>query len=172
MPKKLQPKRSALAASAGTVGPAPVVQVGALCWRRTRRGQLRVLLITSRDTGRWVIPKGWRMRRLSDFEAAAREAYEEAGVRGEVSDRSLGFFPYLKNFGHGRRALCLVRVYPLEVRQMLRNYPETGQRRIKWFALDKAAGKLDEPDLAAMVREFDPDGAAVAVAAPVTEPTA
>ncbi|PJN93639.1 hypothetical protein CNY89_19400, partial [Amaricoccus sp. HAR-UPW-R2A-40] len=107
-----------------------------------------------------------------EAEAAAREAYEEAGVRGEVSDRSLGFFPYLKNFGQGRRALCLVRVFPLEVRQMLRKYPETGQRRIKWFALDKAAGKLDEPDLAAMVREFDPDGHAAAPAEPMSEPTA
>lgn len=172
MPKKTQPKRSALAAAAGTAGPAPVVQVGALCWRRTRRGELRVLLITSRDTGRWVVPKGWRMRRLTDPEAAAREAYEEAGVRGEVSDRSLGFFPYLKNFGQGRQALCLVRVFPIEVRQMVRNYPENGQRRIKWFALDKAARRLDESDLAAMVRGFDPEGHAAAGTGPAAEPTA
>lgn len=172
MAKKTEPRRSAFAAAAGTVGPAPVVQVGALCWRRTRRGELRVLLITSRDTGRWVVPKGWRMRRLTDAEAAAREAYEEAGVRGEVSAYSLGFFPYLKNLGPGRQALCLVRVFPLEVRQMLRKYPENGQRRVKWFALDKAARKLGEPDLAAMVRGFDPDGHAGAGTEPAAEPTA
>lgn len=157
MAKKNGPKRSALAAAAGLAGPIPAVQVGALCWRRTRRGELRVLLITSRDTGRWLIPKGWPMRRRTEAEAAAREAYEEAGVRGEVSLRSLGFFFYLKGLGNGRFAPCICRVFPLEVREMLRKYPEIGQRRIKWLPRDKAARRLMEPELVAMVREFDPD---------------
>ena len=157
MAKKNGPKRSALAAAAGLAGPIPAVQVGALCWRRTRRGELRVLLITSRDTGRWLIPKGWPMRRRTEAEAAAREAYEEAGVRGEVSPRSLGFFFYLKGLGNGRFAPCICRVFPLEVREMLRKYPEIGQRRIKWLPRDKAARRLMEPELVAMVREFDPD---------------
>lgn len=157
MAKKDGPKRSALAAPAGIAGPIPAVQVGALCWRRTRRGELRILLITSRDTGRWLIPKGWPMRRRTEAEAAAREAYEEAGVRGEVSSRSLGFFFYLKGLSNGRMTPCICRVFPLEVREMLLKYPEIGQRRIKWLPPAKAARRLMEPELIAMVREFDPD---------------
>ena len=77
---KAKPKRSRAAAS--SPGQPPRLQVAALCWRRSAKG-LRILLITSRDTGRWVIPKGWPMRNRTEPEAAAREAYEEAGLRGD-----------------------------------------------------------------------------------------
>ena len=116
-----------------------------------------MLLITSRDTGRWVIPKGWPMRNRSDAEAAAREAYEEAGLRGDVSERSLGIYTYQKVLGPKRSIPVVVRVFPLEAREMLRTYPETGQRRVKWFAPDKAAQRVAEPDLAALIRGFSPD---------------
>ena len=111
---------------------APRLQVAALCWRRSKKG-LRILLVTSRDTGRWVIPKGWPMRNRDDSEAAAREAYEEAGLRGPVADRSIGLYTYDKGMSNGRIVQVAVRVFPLEVREMLRHYPETGQRRVKWF---------------------------------------
>jgi 8-oxo-dGTP pyrophosphatase MutT (NUDIX family) len=134
----------------------PTLQVGALCWRMAG-GVTRILLITSRDTGRWVIPKGWPMRRRSEAEAAAREAYEEAGVRGEVVARSLGLFAYEKRLSKSRALMLVVRVFPLEVRELLRTFPETGQRRIKWFTRDKAAERVAEPDLAAIIRGFEPD---------------
>jgi 8-oxo-dGTP pyrophosphatase MutT (NUDIX family) len=137
-------------------GQPPHLQVGALCWRRSAKG-LRILLITSRDTGRWVIPKGWPMRRRSESEAAAREAYEEAGLQGTVSERSIGIYTYLKRIG-SRHQTCVVRVFPLEAQQMLREYPETGQRHSKWFAPDKAARRVDEAELAALIRGFDPEG--------------
>jgi 8-oxo-dGTP pyrophosphatase MutT (NUDIX family) len=146
--------RRSAAAAVSAPGHPPSLQVGALCWRRTGRGALKILLITSRDTGRWVIPKGWPMRRRSEAEAAAREAFEEAGVRGEIAPRSFGLFAYAKGLGQGRTQLCVVRVYPLEVREMLRKYPETGQRRSKWFPADKAARKVSEPELAALMRAF------------------
>ena len=152
-------KRSA-GAALSALGHPPSLQVGALCWRRSGAGAIRILLITSRDTGRWVIPKGWPMRRRSDVEAAAREAWEEAGVRGEPSERSIGLFAYEKGIGQGRALHCIVKVFPLEVRQMQRSYPETGQRRIKWFSPDKAARKVAEPELAALIRAFDPDAPA------------
>ena len=116
-----------------------------------------MLLITSRDTGRWVIPKGWPMRNRSDAEAAAREAFEEAGLRGEVSPRSIGIYTYQKVLGPKQSIPVVVRVFPLEAREMLRTYPETGQRRVKWFPPDKAAERVAEPDLAALIRGFDPD---------------
>lgn len=134
----------------------PTLQVGALCYRRTRRG-LRILLITSRDTGRWVIPKGWPMRNRTEASAAAREAYEEAGLRGDVSERSVGFYTYPKRIRDGQSFPCVVRVYPLETRERLKKYPETGQRRVKWFRPGKAARKVREPELARILRQFDPD---------------
>ena len=152
MPKAAKKRRTPAIKPAG---PAPHLQVGALCWRRSPKG-LRILLITSRDTGRWVIPKGWPMRNRTDSGAAAREAWEEAGLRGEISSRSIGIYIYLKSLGTGVRVPCVVRVFPLQVREMERKYPENGQRRVKWFDLDKAAGKVDEPDLAALIRDFEP----------------
>jgi 8-oxo-dGTP pyrophosphatase MutT (NUDIX family) len=135
---------------------APRLQVAALCWRRSKKG-LRILLVTSRDTGRWVIPKGWPMKNRGDAEAAAREAWEEAGLRGQVSERSIGLYTYDKTLDGGRRVPVAVRVFPLEVREMLRRYPETGQRRVKWFGPAAAAQKVLEPDLKALIRGFDPD---------------
>ncbi|HMQ95002.1 MAG TPA: NUDIX hydrolase [Amaricoccus sp.] len=150
-------KRSATAARSGR-GHPPSLQVGALCWRRSGKG-LRILLITSRDTGRWVIPKGWPMRRRSDPETAAREAWEEAGVRGEIGSRSLGLFSYRKYLGPGRWIPCVVRVFPLEVRALLKEYPEHDQRKVRWFPPRKAAKRVAEPELRAMIRDFDPDTA-------------
>jgi 8-oxo-dGTP pyrophosphatase MutT (NUDIX family) len=146
------------------------MQVAALCWRMSKRG-LRILLITSRDTGRWVIPKGWQMHNRSDSAAAAREAYEEAGLRGIVSDRSLGLYTYLKAFPRGRRVPCAVRVFALEVTERLKVYPETGQRRIRWFSPEKAARRVAEPELKALIRDFDPHrGASEAQAVPSSSP--
>lgn len=154
MPSKpeIKPKRSAAAALDGP-GHPPSRQVGALCYRKGSKGP-RILLITSRDTGRWVIPKGWPMHNRSDADAAAREAYEEAGLRGDVAARSVGHYIYAKKLGRTRFIPCLVRVYPMKVREMLKQYPESGQRRVKWFPPKKAARKVDEPDLSKLIREF------------------
>lgn len=149
------PKNPRTAASVARGRPPRGLQVAALCWRRSRKG-LRILLITSRDSGRWVIPKGWPMRNRSDPNAAAREAYEEAGLRGVVSERSIGLYTYVKVLGPGRTLHCAVKVYPLEVREMLREYPETGQRRARWFSPSKAAKRIAEPELKALIRDFDP----------------
>ena len=134
----------------------PGLQVAAICYRKTKKGY-KILLITSRDTGRWVTPKGWPMRGRTEAQAAAREAYEEAGVKGEVSETSVGHYTYSKWLGKGRLLPCVVKVYPLKVREMLKTYPETGQRKNKWFSPKKAAKKVKEPRLAALIRKFDPD---------------
>lgn len=135
-------------------GRPPSLQVGALCWRAAKGG-LQVLLITSRDTGRWIIPKGWPMHNRTEAGAAAREAFEEAGVEGEVEERCFGVYLYRKRLDNGSAVSCLVRVYPLEVRSLLKCYPETGQRRVKWFSIDKAARKVAEPDLTQLIRAFE-----------------
>jgi 8-oxo-dGTP pyrophosphatase MutT (NUDIX family) len=154
MPKRAAAKASKRSAAAATASPGhpPRLQVGALCWRWAAGGVFKVLLITSRDTGRWVIPKGWPMRKRSEAEAAAREAFEEAGARGDVDERAVGLFSYDKQLSQGRAVSVLVRVFALQVRSLVRKYPEYGQRRIKWFAADKAARKVAEPELAALIR--------------------
>lgn len=130
-------------------------QYGALCWRRLR-GTLEVLLVTSRDTGRWVIPKGWPMPDRTPEGAAAREAWEEAGVEGQVSDQCIGLFSYGKVIGPVVSVPCVVAVYPLRVTGLQDRFPERRMRRRKWFTLDKAARRVMEPELRAILATFLP----------------
>ncbi|MEO5621457.1 MAG: NUDIX hydrolase [Cypionkella sp.] len=129
------------------------VQYGAMCWRM-HRGKIEVLLITSRDTGRWVIPKGWPMNGREASEAAAQEAWEEAGVRGEVTADSLGIFGYDKVLGPKKAVACQVEVFPLRVHELQDNFPERKQRRRKWFAAKKAATKVNEPELRQLLKDL------------------
>lgn len=125
-------------------------QCAALCWRM-HRGKVEVLLITSRDTGRWVIPKGWPMDGLTEAEAAAREAWEEAGVEGEIAADGLGNYGYGKVLTTKLVVDCLVQVYGLRVARLKDKFPERKERRRKWFGVEKAARKVAEPELRALL---------------------
>lgn len=125
-------------------------QIGALCWRM-HRGHPEVLLITSRDTGRWVLPKGWPMKNLCPAAAAAREAWEEAGVHGSIADDAIGFYSYDKIIPRDAALPCMVTVFPLRVTGLADCFPERKQRRRKWFAAAKAARKVAEPELRALL---------------------
>lgn len=127
-------------------GAACSYQLGALCWRM-HRGQVEVLLITSRDTGRWVIPKGWPMAGRSSAAAAAQEAWEEAGVKGEVTEGPVGAFGYDKVLKPGKSVPCRVDVFSLRVAELKRKYPEDKMRSRKWFKHTKAARLVAEPEL-------------------------
>jgi 8-oxo-dGTP pyrophosphatase MutT (NUDIX family) len=124
-------------------------QIAALCWRK-KRGGIEVLLITSRDTGRWVIPKGWPMDGRASHEAAAIEAWEEAGVQGETSPTALGVFSYQKAYASKPSVTCEVEVFPLRVAKLMSNFPEQDQRRRKWFSMKKAAKSVHEDGLQAI----------------------
>jgi 8-oxo-dGTP pyrophosphatase MutT (NUDIX family) len=128
-------------------------QVAALPWRR-RKGRIEILLVTSRETRRWVIPKGWPMAALRDPAAAAREAYEEAGVAGEVREVAIGQFSYGKVFKSGDRNDVTVTVFSLEVTRPLRDWPEKGERQRRWFGRDEAAALVQEPGLKALISGF------------------
>lgn len=132
------------------------LQVGALCYRHSAKG-MRILLVTSRETRRWIIPKGWPMKRRTPGQAAAREAYEEAGVKGVVSNRSIGLFTYRKDMGRGTRIHCTVRVFPLQVTELLKKFPEARQRKVRWFSPRKAAKKVREPELKALILQAAED---------------
>ena len=129
-------------------------QVAALPWRLTDEGR-QILMITSRETRRWVIPKGGRMVGKTDPEAAAQEAMEEAGVRGEMDQISIGVFRYAKGLKDGGVRQCVVSVYPLQVLVQLGAWPEAHQRERRWMSLSEAADLVHEPDLAALIRDFD-----------------
>ncbi len=128
-------------------------QVAALPVRSAADGGLEVLLITSRETRRWVIPKGWPMKDRKDYQAAAREALEEAGISGRVRKRPLGAYTYRKRLV-GRVEPCRVMVYVLRVDEERVTWRERDQRTRQWFKPDDAADNVEEPRLAAMIRSL------------------
>ena len=128
-------------------------QVAALPVRKGADGQLEVLLVTSRETGRWVIPKGWPSKRLSDREAAAREARQEAGVVGTMKSRPIGTYRYRKVELEGTRLLD-VTVYLLKVAKEKKRWPEQEQRQRTWFKAAAAARRVREPSLQKLIREL------------------
>lgn len=144
----------AFLADTGTAAPRRQ-QHGALCWRR-KGGELQILLITSRDTGRWVLPKGWPHRGLAPAESAAAEAWEEAGVRGRAAPVPVGRFLYLKRLDSGPPAPCMVEVHAIEVETLEKRYPERRQRQRKWFTPPEAAARVAEPGLQALLAGFVP----------------
>ena len=129
-------------------------QVAALCYDRKGR-QKKVLLITSRDTGRWIIPKGWKMRDLSDRKAAMREAWEEAGVKlGDVTKEPMGQFVYPKLLDTGDVVAVTAMVYGVRVRKLSSKYPESNQRKRIWVTPRKAAKLVQEPELKALLKSI------------------
>ncbi len=127
-----------------------VRQAGAIPFRRGPEG-LRVLLITSRDTGRWVIPKGHVEQGQTAAIAAAVEAYEEAGLAGVMSDFPLGFYTYGKRRRSGAVEPASVEVYTLEVAIEMKKWPERKQRRLQWMDVATAAGLVHEPGLSVLM---------------------
>lgn len=131
-------------------------QVGALPYRIDEEGRTQVLLITSRDTGRWVIPKGNKMRGIADPQAAAIEAWEEAGLRGAICPTLLGSFRYWKQRRVGAPRDIVVAVYCLLVSEQATHWPERHQRVTQWFDLPAAAAAVAEPTLKALLLGFAP----------------
>ncbi|MGL4406445.1 MAG: NUDIX hydrolase [Notoacmeibacter sp.] len=129
-------------------------QIAALPYR-VEKIHILILLVTSRGTGRWVLPKGWIEASDPDpAEAAAREALEEAGVIGEIHKTGIGFYTYSKALDGGPSILCRVRVYPLKVTGQLKTFKEAGQRIMEWFKIEEAADAVKEPELAELIRNF------------------
>jgi 8-oxo-dGTP pyrophosphatase MutT (NUDIX family) len=130
-------------------------QFASLCYR-VKQNRTEILLITSRRSGRWIVPKGWPEIGMTPAEAAMKEAWEEAGVVGRTQDRCLGLFSYTKIVEDGTDLPCVVMVYPVRVKSLARDYPEAGERRREWFSAKRAAQKVEEPELARILRDFDP----------------
>lgn len=120
-------------------------------------GRVQALLLTSRETKRWVIPKGWPMKGRKAWEEASREALEEAGVVGRPRKKPIGSYVYFKR----QRAhfdVCRVDVYVLAFAKQLKTWREKGQREARWFALSEAADLVEEPGLVALLRKLEATG--------------
>ncbi|MEA2788232.1 MAG: hypothetical protein QOG73_638 [Acetobacteraceae bacterium] len=128
-------------------------QFAALPCRIAEDGSRQVMLMTSRETRRWVIPKGWPMKGLRPPKVAAREAYEEAGLVGRIiGKRPVGVFHYEKLLPKDR-LLCEVWVFLMRVDRQLDDWPEKGQRETEWFDPAEAAELVDEGGLAEIMRQ-------------------
>lgn len=128
-------------------------QVAALCWRQSQ-AELEVLLITSRGTKRWVLPKGWPKKGRSGAQTAAEEAWEEAGARLAHGTTALvGRYRYQKRMAGNLPVDTLVDVYAMQVASLEDSYPEEGQRERAWVSLAEAARLVDEPELAQIFKE-------------------
>lgn len=125
-------------------------QVAALPVRIGPNGP-EVMLITSRESRRWIVPKGWPMKGRKDHEAAAQEALEEAGLEGRIRKHPIGAYTYDKRLP-GSVAPCRVMVYRLDVEGERAAWRELGQRERRWFPLDEAAAVVAEPKLASMIK--------------------
>jgi len=129
------------------------LQVAALCLRQ--KGKRReALLVTSRGTGRWILPKGWCMEGKTLAEAALCEAWEEAGVRGKVDPEPLGTYSSRKVTDSGLGLRCTVHVFPLQVEKLADDFPEANQRRRKWVSLTRAARMVQEPQLRDLLKSL------------------
>lgn len=133
------------------------VQAGALPWRQRqgkKNGKVEILLITGRRSGRWMIPKGWRMLGKSVAESAAQEAFEEAGVEGTIEREPLGRFRHVKQHILFGKVEVDIQVHVLSVERELDDWPERGERLRKWFKLEEAPTKVDSDELRDLIRRF------------------
>jgi 8-oxo-dGTP pyrophosphatase MutT (NUDIX family) len=128
-------------------------QIAALPVHYRNDGTVHVLLVTSRETGRWVIPKGWPWPDCEEWMGAAEEAREEAGVLGTTHPTSIGSYTYNKRRATGAVAVH-VTVYRLEVTEELATWPQCHQRKRSWFTMPEAAAVVEEPELQALIREL------------------
>ncbi len=129
------------------------VQYGALPWRQ-RGNEVQILLVTSRRTRRWIIPKGWPMDGIKPTVAAAREAKEEAGVQGEIAETPAGVYRYMKALRNGVEMPCRVEVFALKVTKESHDWDEMDARERRWCSVNDAAAAVIEPQLKVIIRRF------------------
>lgn len=137
----------------GTEANRVIEQIAALPLRWEKRGKLRVLMVTSRDRGRWVMPKGWQMDGKKPWHAAEIEALEEAGATGFVSKNPIGHYHYDKLMDDGTTVHCRVTLYPMIVETLKHRWKERNQRKRHWFSPRKAAKLVEEKELSTLLRD-------------------
>ena len=139
------------------------MQYGVLPYRFSQDAALEILLVTTRGTRRWIVPKGWPIKGLSPVKSAAREAFEEAGVTGRIGAKPIGVFAYDKLLDEaGGTTACEVKLYPLLVKRQSHVWPESHQRTTQWVEPSKAIAMIKEAGLKKIVATFAKRAAAAA----------
>ena len=130
------------------------LQFAALPWRYSKNEGVEILLATSRETRRWVIPKGWPMKGRKPHITAALEAMQEAGLHGKIERKKIGDYKYNKRLKSDLVVVCSVDVFPLEVLRQRNKWREKNQRIIQWFPFKIAAAQVDEAELCDLILDF------------------
>ena len=153
-PRKTGKKTRKSAKSTRSVEPGAHerVQYAALPWRNNENG-VEIMLVSSRETRRWIVPKGWPMAGRGGATAAAIEALEEAGLLGVIAEKPVGAFHYMKRFTRGEE-LCRAVVFPLRVVRQRDHWLEKDERETQWFPAAKAAKLVSDRGLGALIRKF------------------
>ncbi|MEW9612904.1 NUDIX hydrolase [Shinella sp. S4-D37] len=141
---------------AGGVPAGVLQQYGVIPWRKDRRGRMRVLLVTSRGRGRWVVPKGLPRKDRPPYLSAAMDAFAEAGVIGDILTHPLAGYRYAREVADGTQQRCHVTLFGLRVRGTLTNWPERAQRMRAWFDPEEAAGMVQNAELARAICAVQP----------------
>lgn len=144
----------AIERAAGEVSHRQRQQYAALPYRMLDNGQCEVMLITSRTTRRWIIPKGWPMGDKPPHKVAAREASEEAGIEGQIGKKSIGIYHYEKLLANGNIVHCRVEVFALQVEKQKSVWPERKVRERQWLSIEDAANLIDDKELAPIIRAW------------------
>jgi 8-oxo-dGTP pyrophosphatase MutT (NUDIX family) len=138
----------------------PKLQYGVIPYRHRRaKDRIEIMLITSRHTRRWIVPKGWPIARTPARDVARREALEEAGLEGAIGQRPFGSFHYQKRLKDGSVVPCRVNVFAFEVERQLKEWLERGERKRRWFDAERAIKLVREQELkeliSALVRSLE-----------------
>jgi 8-oxo-dGTP pyrophosphatase MutT (NUDIX family) len=141
-----------------TASKASNIQYAALPWRKAGDA-LEILLITTLNTRRWIVPKGWPLEGKSPQDSAAQEAMEEAGISGNIAKAPLGSFHYNKLRKSGETVSCKVDVFAMEVARQRRSWAEKDRREARWFSIDEALEHVTEPGLRRLIAKFAGSGA-------------
>ncbi|OIQ90591.1 NUDIX domain protein [mine drainage metagenome] len=121
-----------------------------------RNGDVSILLVTSRETRRWIIPKGWSKKTLAPCQVAALEAFEEAGLLGEVASEPCTSFTYWKQISEKKKKYCEVDVFMFCVLGEAETWPEMFERKRSWMSLEDASLCISDPDLSTFLRGLSP----------------
>lgn len=127
------------------------LQIAALCFR-PGDNEPEILLVSTRDTGRLILPKGWPEKNRPAFETASTEAYEEAGVIGKADPRPMGSFRSYKGLSNGLKIRTKVLVFRIAFEKQLSKFPELGQRECIWLPFSEALEAVDEAALKRFLR--------------------
>lgn len=131
-------------------------QFAALPWRTGSDGKTRILLVTSGEHQRWVIPTGWPIVGQPPFVTASLKAFEKAGIIGDIYPQPMTDCQYMKQLDDGSLQPCRVTVFSMKVYGTLSNWREQDHRKRSWFSVDEAADRLDDAELAEFIRLHGP----------------